>query len=156
MKIWRLENFPICGSLSFFCDSQPDLEANCTWFFCIVNLLRVFVENHRILISCLWQRSGIDDPQGCILLFPLVRRDCWSSWVWKFRSQYVGCQLVFWRPVLPVRGMCFLIIVLLPLTRLELQHDRPTGKSLKFWRNWRPRFLKTRIFDGLASKSSCS
>jgi hypothetical protein len=125
-------------------------------FFCIVNLLWIFVGNHKSPILCLWQGSGIDDRQGCIMLFPLVRRDCWSPWIWKFRSQYVGCQLVFWRPVLPVRDMWFLITLSLPLTRLEPQHDRPTWKSLKFWRNWRPALLKTRRFNGPANKSSCS
>ena len=86
----------------------------------------------------------------------MVRHDCWSLWFWKFKSQYFGRQLVFWRPILPLRGLWFLITLPLPLIHLEPQQDRPTGKNLKIWRNWRPRLLKTRRFNGPTNKSSCS
>ena len=107
-------------------------------------------------ISCLWQRTEIVDPQCCFILFPLVRHDCWSPWVRKFRRQSFGRQLLIWHPDLLVQGMWFLVTLPLPPTHLEPQQDRPTGKSLKIWRNWRPRLLKTNRFDGPINKSNCS
>ena len=54
------------------------------------------------------------------------------------------------------RGLWLLITLPLPLTHLQPQQDRPTRKSLKIWRNWKPRLLKTITFDGPANKSSSS
>ena len=91
-----------------------------------------------------------------VMLFPLVRRDWRSPWVWKTRSQSFGRQLVIWLSILPVWGMWFLITLPLPSTHLEPQHDRLAGNSLKIWRNKRPRLLKTRRFDGPTNKISFS
>ena len=38
---------------------------------------------------------------------------------------------MFWRPILPVRGMWFIITLPLPLTHLEPQQDSAEGNSLK-------------------------
>ena len=157
LKASRLECVVACGTLSFscVCDSKPVLEASCISFL-HRNLFHVWQRSGiNDPQGCLWQRSGIDHPQGCFLSFLLVRRDCWSPWVWKFRSQSFGRQLVFWRPVLPVRSPWFLITLPLPFTHIEPQQDRSTGKRLKIrrnWRNWRledqKTRLKTRRFDG--------
>ena len=106
-------------------------------------------------------------------MFVTTKLDCWPTRLYFCCSHWwgaIGGHRAFeslranildvgsWSDVLfyPSEADGFFITLPLPLTHLEPQQDRPTWKSLKIWRNWRPRLLKTIRFDGLTNKSSCN